>query len=509
MKKSKKFLKVLSATAIAAIMATSMMSTTAFAVNVPLTDQTVTMPSNVSNLTFDVYKVATAAYDDANGAGYYTYTIASDFSSVANFAVDTYGRLTYNGKVLDNSNNSNVAALAAALKAVVTESTTKAASDLTPGETADLAPGYYLILSKGELVGAPILTSVTNSAVTIPDAKTSTIVFDKSITGITNGTLDKTGTTSGKHDTAEGAVGSVVSYTITTNFPKYSTDLVNDDGTLKDGVNLIDFTITDVPSKGLTIGDTITVKVDGTAADSTKYTITKDATDNAKGGRGFTLVFNDDQYVYDNANKTVTVEFTATVTDESASKIAIENDADLVYGNNFETGKGEGTKHDDTEVYRINLDIFKYYEPLTSAGSEMPLAGAGFTIYKSVDGAKGDAIGGVRTTGADGKIMINDLPAGKYIIEETIVPAGYKKAADVNVEVVANFDATNTNEYNGTYTLTGFDSDGEVKIANVKGQELPGTGGVGTTMFTIGGIALVLVAGAMLTIYMKKRKTAE
>lgn len=508
MKKSKKFLKVLSATAIAAIMATSMMSTTAFAVNVPLTDQTVTMPSTVSNLTFDVYKVATAAYDDANGAGYYTYTIESDFSSVANFAVDTYGRLTYNSKVLDNSNNSDVAALAAALKAAVSESTTKAAADLAPGATENLAPGYYLILSKGELIGAPILTSVTNSAVTIPDAKTSTIVFDKSITGITNGTLDKTGTTSGKHDTAEGAVGSVVSYTITTNFPKYSTDLVNDDGTLKDGVNLTDFTITDVPSKGLTIGDTITVKVDGTTADSTQYTITKDATDNAIGGRGFTLVF-DDQYVYTNANKPVTVEFTATVTDESASKTAIQNDADLVYGNNFETGTGEGSKHDDTEVYRINLDIYKYYEPLTSAGSEMPLAGAGFTIYKSVDGAKGDPISGERTTGADGKIMINDLPAGKYIIEETTVPAGYKKAADVNVEVVANFDATNTNEYDGTYTLTGFEANGEVKIANVKGQTLPGTGGVGTTMFTIGGIALVLVAGAMLTIYMKKRKTAE
>lgn len=507
MKKSKKFLKVLSAAAIAAIMATSMVSTTAFAVNVTLSDQTVTMPSNVSNLTFDVYQVATAAHDDADGAGYYKYTIASAFASVTDFGVDAYGRLTYKDKVLDNSNNSDVAALAAALKEAVTDTTVKAAADLAPGATADLAPGYYLILSQGELVGAPILTSVTDGAVEIPDAKTSTIAFDKSITGITNGSLDKTGASSGKYDTAEGAVGSVVSYTITTNFPAYSADLATG-GVLNEDVDLTDFTITDVPSKGLTIGDTITVKVDGVAADASKYTITPDTTDNAKDGRGFTLVF-DDQYVYTNANKPVTVEFTATVTADSASKTAIENDADLVYGNNFETGTGEGKKHDDTEVYRTDLGIYKYYEPLTSIGSEMPLAGAGFTIYKSVDGAKGDAIGAERITGANGKILINDLPAGKYIIEETTVPAGYKKAADVNVEVVANYDDTNTNQYNGTYTLTGFDVNDEVKIENVKGQELPGTGGAGTTMFTIGGISLVLVAGAMLTIYMKKRKTAE
>ena len=36
-----------------------------------------------------------------------------------------------------------------------------------------------------------------------------------------------------------------------------------------------------------------------------------------------------------------------------------------------------------------------------------------------------------------------------------------------------------------------------------------GTGGIGTYLFTIGGAAMVLLAGVLFVIYMKKRETEE
>lgn len=46
-------------------------------------------------------------------------------------------------------------------------------------------------------------------------------------------------------------------------------------------------------------------------------------------------------------------------------------------------------------------------------------------------------------------------------------------------------------------------------IVNIKGQTLPGTGGMGTIIFTVVGAGVVLVAGIMLIVYMKKRKIEE
>ena len=43
---------------------------------------------------------------------------------------------------------------------------------------------------------------------------------------------------------------------------------------------------------------------------------------------------------------------------------------------------------------------------------------------------------------------------------------------------------------------------------NYKGINLPETGGMGTTIFMIGGAALIALAGVMLVVYSKKSKKA-
>ena len=119
-----------------------------------------------------------------------------------------------------------------------------------------------------------------------------------------------------------------------------------------------------------------------------------------------------------------------------------------------------------------------------------------------------------RYTDAEGKITITDLPAGTYIISETKVPANYKKADDVTITIEAIKD-TASNKYTGAYKFTGTDkisdteNDNMKTIGNIKGQELPGTGGMGTIIFTVVGAGVVLVAGIMLIVYMKKRKIEE
>ena len=45
-------------------------------------------------------------------------------------------------------------------------------------------------------------------------------------------------------------------------------------------------------------------------------------------------------------------------------------------------------------------------------------------------------------------------------------------------------------------------------VYNYKGINLPETGGMGTTIFMIGGAALILLAGVMLVVYSKKSKKA-
>ena len=68
-------------------------------------------------------------------------------------------------------------------------------------------------------------------------------------------------------------------------------------------------------------------------------------------------------------------------------------------------------------------------------------------------------------------------------------------ADDANSTVIVNYPAQwKTNEYE------------EETIFNAKGLSLPGTGGMGTTLFTFGGLVLVLVAGIMFVVYIRRQK---
>ena len=83
-------------------------------------------------------------------------------------------------------------------------------------------------------------------------------------------------------------------------------------------------------------------------------------------------------------------------------------------------------------------------------------------------------------TGITGVIVVQGLANGTYYFEETEAPEGFNK-------LTARTDATTINGDNG-----------EIKVVNQSGTELPSTGGIGTTIFYVVGALLVVGAGVVL-----------
>lgn len=136
---------------------------------------------------------------------------------------------------------------------------------------------------------------------------------------------------------------------------------------------------------------------------------------------------------------------------------------------------------------------------------------------------------GVWESAKAGNIIIKGLDKDKtYYIEEIAAPAGYNKLAEAvpvtisstfgneaiypkqnwNYSAVGNIqngemtalDSIKVNDGTNDINVTNDTGDdiGTVTIGNSAGSTLPGTGGIGTTLFYVGGGAMVAVAGVFL-----------
>ena len=122
----------------------------------------------------------------------------------------------------------------------------------------------------------------------------------------------------------------------------------------------------------------------------------------------------------------------------------------------------------------------------------------------------------------DGQINFGYLAAGNYKLIETKAPSNYQPFG-LEYTFTVTTDTDTNGEYDtykvsseasiSTVTLTKVDTTKEggatLKIQDPDANTLPGTGGMGTVLFTVGGAAIVLAAGAMFVVYMRKRKTEE
>ncbi len=200
-------------------------------------------------------------------------------------------------------------------------------------------------------------------------------------------------------------------------------------------------------------------------------------------------------------------------------------------GEDGEGGEGgEGGDDDENGPSKTPIDInivFTFNAVINKVDKDgNALEGAGFTLYKWVktdngeDWVKiGEEISGVTT------FTFEKLDAGIYKLEESTVPNGYNKCADIEFEVVGEYDLekdppelTNLLVKNaeGAVISDGEDasfaavlSEGAVysDVVNLTGGEFPETGGIGRTIFYI--VGAVLALGAIVLLVAKKRMRVE
>ena len=278
------------------------------------------------------------------------------------------------------------------------------------------------------------------------------------------------------------------------------------------------FTITDTLTNGTFKGGSVAVAIkDSVSAttstpltEGTDYTITDYA-----GKTTFTVDFGA-KYNSAYAGKTVVITYKAVV-----GNVTTANNGAL--SNAVKSSNGTGKI---VEVKPVSFTVKKVDEK----NNEKVLKGAEFTIYKSAtapaDGKETATLvklnynGGkvwaevvdTITTGEDGTATINNLDAqGTYYVKETKAPNGYSLYDTTYALTGADVgDATSSTETKDgvtytkeTYSYTNF-SDRTIEDTTL--SALPSTGGIGTTIFTIGGCAIMIAAAAMFFASRRKNK---
>lgn len=129
-----------------------------------------------------------------------------------------------------------------------------------------------------------------------------------------------------------------------------------------------------------------------------------------------------------------------------------------------------------------------------SAKTDYLLSGAVFQVCVDKDGeeeTKDCPAVGTITTGSDGTGSLNDLKIQNYVLFETAAPAGYTFDPDKAYPV----KLTETDRYVSK----------EIPNTKTNVPTLPLTGADGQLLMTIGGVALVLLAGGVFLVARKKR----
>lgn len=104
----------------------------------------------------------------------------------------------------------------------------------------------------------------------------------------------------------------------------------------------------------------------------------------------------------------------------------------------------------------------------------------------------------------DMNLRLNGLKAGTYYLMETQAPEGYNGVTTPIKITITKSDTTDVNGW--TISKDNQDvTDKIIDIENTTGTILPGTGGMGTVLFTVIGVALVLIIAVSFVISRRKR----
>jgi fimbrial isopeptide formation D2 family protein/LPXTG-motif cell wall-anchored protein len=442
----------------------------------------ITIDKAVSGETYTIYKMFDLnSYDPT--AGTYSYTVVSAWED---FFKDGAAGNSY--ITLENGHPTWVkgaqaadfakAALAYATEKNITATKKETATSNTVSFTG-LDLGYYLVdTSLGALCGLDT---------TKPDA---TINEKNEVPDIDKKVADSEGNWV-TENTAK--IGDTVNYKVTI--------------TVQTANNR--YVLHDTMSEGLTFNkDSVKVTVGTEEVATTNY----DVVTTGIGTETFNVKFKDEYIATLAAGTKIEVTYSAVV--NAKAKVDSDkntNEAHLVYGNKHETEKHE------TKTYLYEFDLIKF-----SGSTKKLLGGAQFKLYDAETG--GNEIKLVKNeddtyrvatatetpvayieTVAGKTVKISGLDKKVYYLEETVPPAGYNGLTQrVKVDLSTGSKKVTAGYFNdGTYDESLASSIGGVAVVNNAGTTLPGTGGIGTTIFYVIGGGL-MVAAAILLITKKR-----
>lgn len=312
-------------------------------------------------------------------------------------------------------------------------------------------------------------------------------------------TVDKKVEDNANH--ASASVGDTLNFTLTSTVPDTS-----------EYTDSYQFAFEDTLSKGLTFGNITSITIGETTLNAgTDYKLTQTVDD----GTGETKlridfgtesggIYNAKDLFDGKAGQKITVTYTATLNEKAQVQVDQTNTVKVVYSNNPGTnGTGESGES-KTHQYTFGFDLNKTDGTNGLAGAQFQLkkdddvirliavAGQENTYRPAKDGESEGVVDTI-TTPEGGVIHFTGLAAGTYQLVETEAPEGYNKVADpIEVKIEATYHE------DGKLQSWTVNSDGNhaIEVVNHAGAILPGTGGMGTVVFTVVGVAIV-VCGAV------------
>ena len=212
---------------------------------------------------------------------------------------------------------------------------------------------------------------------------------------------------------------------------------------------------------------------------------------------------------FDDAKNTMTINLSSKLVGNEGKAVVVTYDVTITgteVNNTVEYGDGKHEADSNVRFYTGSIKLTKYED-----AGKTPMAGAKFVVFKKTEAGVQYAVvadGNIQSWTADkatatrlttdeyGVIQVNGLNLGTYSFEEVEAPDGFTINTEKPEVEVTRDNTTAQAELKPAATT--------MNDTNIIG--LPSTGGIGTTLFTIGGIVIMVVAAAL---YFANRKKTE
>lgn len=312
-------------------------------------------------------------------------------------------------------------------------------------------------------------------------------------------------------------VGDYIKYQIKVTVPQFT------DKSFDVTDNMPKITITDEMSKNLTFvnddSHPVTVTVNNQTKTAEQYNLTPGTKGSDNSYTAFTAILQaNNGFTKDDRGKDVIITYYAKVeaVDNSIASdlqnkatVKVNDDSDIpgdrtdsyTYGIQLTktlAGVALGQDDKDDKIDKVYFDLYEkkngIYEKVTDLGN----------VVSANKTDEAETQYGQFVTTKNNPILIKGLSLGKYALKETKTVGGYTLLTKY-----VEFNLVDANLNGKLDDAEGNDTDWNIlfkTVDNKKGFSMPGTGGMGTYIFTIGG--LVVMAGAVLLLVSSKKKRA-